>query len=38
VSIACGKDKGVLFKKGKVIRTVPEENLLQALMVEIEKV
>jgi len=37
VGIACGKDKGVIFRKGKVVRTVPEENLLEALMAEVEK-
>jgi len=35
VGIACGKDKGVIFRKGKVVRTVPEENLLEALMAEV---
>jgi (E)-4-hydroxy-3-methylbut-2-enyl-diphosphate synthase len=35
VGIAGGKDKGVIFRKGKVVRTVPEENLLEALMAEV---
>jgi (E)-4-hydroxy-3-methylbut-2-enyl-diphosphate synthase len=35
VGIACGKDKGVIFRKGKVVRTVLEENLLEALMAEV---
>ncbi|RLC60301.1 MAG: 4-hydroxy-3-methylbut-2-en-1-yl diphosphate synthase, partial [Chloroflexi bacterium] len=30
VGIACGKDKGAIFRKGKVVRTVPEESFLQA--------
>jgi (E)-4-hydroxy-3-methylbut-2-enyl-diphosphate synthase len=35
VGIAGGKGKGALFKKGKVVGTVTEENLLEALKVEI---
>lgn len=35
--IAGGKGCGLLFKKGKVIRSVPEEQLIDALMEEIEK-
>jgi (E)-4-hydroxy-3-methylbut-2-enyl-diphosphate synthase len=35
VGIACGKGKGALFKKGKVIRTVDEKDLLDALLREI---
>jgi len=37
VGIACGKDKGAIFRKGKVVRTVPEENFLQALTEEIKR-
>lgn len=36
VGIACGKGKGAIFRKGKVVKTVPEENLLEALMAEID--
>ncbi len=36
VGIAGGKGKGALFRKGKVVRTLPEEELLSALMSEIE--
>lgn len=36
IGIAGGKGKGLLFKKGKVIRTVKEENILEELMKEIE--
>lgn len=36
VGIACGKGRGIIFKKGKVIRTVDEVDLLQALMTEVE--
>ena len=35
--IAGVKGCGLLFKKGKVIRSVPEEQLIDALMEEIEK-
>jgi len=34
--IAGGKGSGLLFKKGKVIRSVPESELIGALMEEIE--
>ncbi len=38
VGIACGKDKGAIFRKGKVVRTVPEESFLQALTEEIRQI
>ena len=38
IGIACGKDKGAIFRKGKVVRTVPEENFLQALTEEIRQI
>lgn len=34
--IAGGKGAGLLFRKGKVIRSVPEPELIDALMEEIE--
>jgi (E)-4-hydroxy-3-methylbut-2-enyl-diphosphate synthase len=34
--IAGGKGRGILFKKGKILRTVKEEELLDALLKEIE--
>jgi (E)-4-hydroxy-3-methylbut-2-enyl-diphosphate synthase len=37
VGIACGKGKGAIFRKGKVVDTVSEEALLEALMTEIDK-
>ena len=37
VGIACGKGKGAIFRKGKVIGTVPNEALLETLMKEIDK-
>jgi len=36
VGIACGKGKGVIFKKGVKIATVPEKDFLAALMKEVE--
>jgi len=36
VGIACGKDKGAIFRKGKIIGTVSEENFLAALIAEID--
>ncbi|MBN1375703.1 MAG: flavodoxin-dependent (E)-4-hydroxy-3-methylbut-2-enyl-diphosphate synthase [Dehalococcoidia bacterium] len=35
VGIACGKGKGVIFKKGVIVRTVAEKELLQSLIAEI---
>jgi (E)-4-hydroxy-3-methylbut-2-enyl-diphosphate synthase len=35
VGIACGKGKGAIFRKGEVVSTVSENNLLEALMAEI---
>ncbi|CCO09435.1 flavodoxin-dependent (E)-4-hydroxy-3-methylbut-2-enyl-diphosphate synthase [Desulforamulus hydrothermalis] len=37
VGIAGGRGMGLLFRHGKIIRQVPEENLLAELMKEIEK-
>jgi len=36
VGIACGKGKGVIFKKGKKVATVEEKDFLEALMREVE--
>ena len=36
VGIACGKGKGVIFKKGEKLRTVAEADYLEALMKEVE--
>jgi len=38
VGIACGKGKGVIFKKGKKVATVEEKDFLMALMREVEGV
>jgi (E)-4-hydroxy-3-methylbut-2-enyl-diphosphate synthase len=37
VGIACGKGKGILFRNGKKIRVVQEEDFLKALMTEVYK-
>ena len=37
VGIACGKGKGIIFSKGKQVRTVNESEFIAALMEEIEK-
>ncbi len=38
VGIACGKGEGFLFKKGKIIRRVKEEDLLKSLIEEINSI
>ncbi len=38
VGIACGKGKGVIFRKGEKVRTVEEPDFLEALMAEVERV
>jgi (E)-4-hydroxy-3-methylbut-2-enyl-diphosphate synthase len=35
VGVACGKGKGVIFKKGKKVKTVDESDYLEALMDEV---
>ena len=37
VGIACGKGKGVIFRKGEKVRTVEEPDFLEALMAEVER-
>jgi len=37
VGIACGKSKGILFKKGKKIKTIQEKDFVTALMREVER-
>lgn len=37
IGVAGGKGKGVLFKKGQVFKTVAEDEIIPALMEEIEK-
>ena len=38
VGLAGGNSKGIIFRKGKIIKTVPEEEMVQALKDEILKV
>jgi (E)-4-hydroxy-3-methylbut-2-enyl-diphosphate synthase len=38
VGIACGKGKGVIFRKGEQVRTVEESEFLEALMAEVDTV
>ena len=37
VGIAGGKGEGLLFRRGEILRKVPQEQLIEALMGEIEK-
>lgn len=37
IGIAGGKDLGILFKKGKIIRKVPQHLLVQTLVEEVQK-
>lgn len=38
VGVACGDSCGLIFKKGEIIRKVPEDKIIQELMKEIEKI
>jgi (E)-4-hydroxy-3-methylbut-2-enyl-diphosphate synthase len=38
VGIACGKGKGAIFRKGKVVNTVSEKDFLNALMAEVKNI
>jgi (E)-4-hydroxy-3-methylbut-2-enyl-diphosphate synthase len=38
MGIACGKGRGVIFRKGEKVRTVEEADFFTALMAEVEKV
>ena len=37
VGIAGGKGEGLIFRKGQILRKVPEDRLVDELMLEIEK-
>ena len=37
LGIAGGKGEGLLFRKGEILRKVPEDQLLQALVEEVKK-
>ncbi|MDZ7722046.1 MAG: flavodoxin-dependent (E)-4-hydroxy-3-methylbut-2-enyl-diphosphate synthase [candidate division KSB1 bacterium] len=36
IGVACGKDSAVLFKKGKIIRRIKEDQIVQELINEVE--
>ena len=36
IGVAGGKGEGLLFKKGEIIRKIPENELVEQLMKEIE--
>ena len=38
VGIACGKGKGVIFRKGEVVSTASEDKFLEAIMKEISRI
>jgi (E)-4-hydroxy-3-methylbut-2-enyl-diphosphate synthase len=38
VGIACGKGKGAIFRKGKIVRTVDAKDFLTSLMSEIDQI
>ena len=38
VGIAGGKGEGLLFRKGEILRRVPEDELVDQLFVEIHKI
>lgn len=37
IGIAGGKGQGVLFKKGKVVKKVKEQDMVKVLLEEVEK-
>ena len=38
IGIAGGKGQGILFRKGEIVKTMPEEELLPALLTELNKI
>ena len=36
IGVAGGKDHGILFKKGKLVRKIPQERLVEELLAEVE--
>ena len=38
IGVAGGKDSAVLFKKGEIIRTIPQDDIIKVLKEEIEKI
>jgi (E)-4-hydroxy-3-methylbut-2-enyl-diphosphate synthase len=37
IGVAGGKDQAILFKKGQIIRAIPQDQIIKALIEEIEK-
>jgi (E)-4-hydroxy-3-methylbut-2-enyl-diphosphate synthase len=37
IGIAGGKEQGIIFRKGEILRVVPEDQLISALFAEIDK-
>lgn len=37
IGVAGGKDSAILFKKGQIVRAIPQENIVKVLKEEIEK-
>ena len=37
IGVACGRGSGIIFHKGKTLRKVPEEGIVNALLEEIKK-
>ena len=37
IGVAGGKGEGIIFKKGEIIKKLPEEQLLSALLEEVER-
>jgi len=37
IGIAGGSGKGVLFKKGKVVKKVPQDKLVETLLAEVDR-
>jgi len=37
IGVAGGKGQGILFKKGKMVRKVPQERLVEVLLDEVDK-
>jgi (E)-4-hydroxy-3-methylbut-2-enyl-diphosphate synthase len=37
IGVAGGKKMGAIFRKGRIIKTVPEKDILKSLLKEIKK-
>lgn len=38
IGVACGKEKGAIFVKGQIIKTVSEDKIIDTLFEEINKI